>query len=66
MSRILIALLLVIGVSAKEVKNSPASPDASEGKSVYVSPPPPVEVADEGCVQKEDQNTTGHGSAKWF
>lgn len=67
MSRIIMVLFFgILGVSAQEVKISPVSPDASEGKSVYISPPAPIEVADEGCVQKEDQNTTGHGRAKWF
>lgn len=42
----------------------PSSTNASEGKSVYIPPEPPVDVVEEGYVQKEDQNSTGHGSAQ--
>lgn len=65
MSRIVIVYLaLMIGVSGEEVKNSPLSSEAVQGKSVYVPPAPSVDVVEEGCVQKEDQNSTGHGSAQ--
>lgn len=55
---------LVMSLDANEVKTIPTSPDALEGKSVYVPPAPSVDVVEEGCVQKEDQNSTGHGSAQ--
>jgi hypothetical protein len=63
MSRILLLfLVMAIGIFAHE--NLPMSPKASEGKSVYVPAPAPVDVVEEGCVQKEDQNTTGYRNAK--
>ncbi|MGA9046445.1 hypothetical protein [Sulfuricurvum sp.] len=60
--------LIIVGVMgyAGEVNVSPpSSPDALSGKSVYIPPAQSIDVAEEGCVQKEDQNVTGHGSAKW-
>lgn len=66
MNRILILFFMgMISGSSEEIKISPASPNASEGKSVYSPPAPAVDVVEEGCVQKEDQNTTGYGNAKW-
>lgn len=63
MRRILsLALVMAIGFFASE--NLPTSPKSSEGKSVYIPTPTPVDMVEEGCVQKEDQNSTGHGGAK--
>jgi hypothetical protein len=65
MKRILILILIgIIGYAGDINVSTPVSSDALEGKSVYMSPPGSVDVADEGCVQKEDQNVTGHGGAK--
>jgi hypothetical protein len=63
-----IAILFFIGMisaSADVIKVSPTSPNATEGKSVYTPPAPAVDVVEEGCVQKEDQNATGYGGAIW-
>lgn len=60
---ILISIGLVV-YGADSTVSSPASSDAASGKSVYTPPSKPVEVEDNGCVQKEDQNVTGHGGAK--
>ncbi|MDP2851645.1 MAG: hypothetical protein Q8O20_11290 [Sulfuricurvum sp.] len=66
MSRILILFFIgMMSVSGEEIKISPSSPNATEGKSVYSPPAPSVDVVEEGCVQKEDQNATGYGGAKW-
>lgn len=66
MNRVPILLLVwMISANGEAIKIPPVSPDAVEGQSVYVPPAPSVDVAEEGCVQKEDQNLTGHGSAKW-
>lgn len=66
MNRILLLILIGIMGYAAEVNSSiPSSPDALSGKSVYAPPSPSIDVAEEGCVQKEDQNATGHGGAKW-
>lgn len=66
MNRIIFLILIGIIVYAGDKNVSkPHSSDAVEGKSVYTSPAQSVDVADEGCVQKEDQNLTGHGGAKW-
>lgn len=59
----MISLALVV-YGADSTVASPVSSDAASGKSVYVPPSKPVEVEDNGCVQKEDQNVTGHGWAK--
>lgn len=65
MNRILLFIVVgVIGYAAQTTVANPVSTDALNGKSVYSAPPKPVEVAEEGCVQKEDQNVTGHGAAK--
>jgi len=65
MSRLLLFMFVCFGtLGFSETLIPPASPYASEGKSVYSQPAPPVDVVEEGCVQKEDQNTTGHGSAQ--
>ncbi|DAB39286.1 MAG: hypothetical protein A2023_03785 [Sulfuricurvum sp. GWF2_44_89] len=66
MNRILILFFIgMISASGEEIKVSPTSPNATEGKSVYTLPAPAVDVVEEGCVQKEDQNATGYGGAKW-
>jgi len=61
-----VLLLVLVGIIgyASGNKVSPSS-EASNGKSVYTPPPQSIDVAEEGCVQKEDQNVTGHGGAKW-
>lgn len=65
MNRVLLLILIGIMVYAGDKNiSTPISSDAIEGRSVYMSPPGSVDVADEGCVQKEDQNITGHGGAK--
>jgi hypothetical protein len=65
MKRLLLFALLGIITYASEVTiSSPISSDALSGKSVYSSPPGSINVADDGCDQKEDQNITGHGGAK--
>lgn len=62
---ILLLLLGLIGYAAEVNVSTPVSSDAVSGKSVYTPPSRSIDVAEEGCVQKEDQNTTGHGGAKW-
>jgi len=65
MNRILFLILIgIIGYAGDKNISAPISSEAVEGKSVYTSPAGSVDVADEGCVQKEDQNITGHGGAK--
>ena len=65
MKRIFLFIVIgLLGYAAQASVSNPASTDALSGKSVYSPPPKPVEVADEGCVQKDDQNVTGHGAAK--
>jgi len=63
-----VLLLVLVGIigyaSGNKVSAAPFS-DVSSGKSVYTPPPQSIDVAEEGCVQKEDQNVTGHGGAKW-
>jgi hypothetical protein len=53
---------LAVGFFASE--NLPTSPKETEGKSVYIPIPPSVDVAEDGCVQKEDQNSSGYRNAK--
>lgn len=66
MNPILILVLIgIIGYAAETNVPTPASSDALSGKSVYTPPSRSIDVAEEGCVQKEDQNATGHGGAKW-
>jgi len=66
MNRMLFLITVGIMGYAGEVNvTPPSSPDGLSGKSVYTPPAQPIDVAEEGCVQKEDQNVTGHGSAKW-
>lgn len=65
MSRILVLVLVFYTLLvAQETLQPPQSAHALEGKSVYVAPSPAVDVVDEGCVQKEDQNVSGYGNAK--
>jgi hypothetical protein len=66
MKPILILILIgIIGYASGNKVSVPPSSEASSGKSVYVPPPQSIDVAEEGCVQKEDQNVTGYGGAKW-
>lgn len=66
MNRMLFLMIAgVIGYAGEVNVLPPSSPDALNGKSVYTPPSRPIDVAEEGCVQKEDQNVTGQGSAKW-
>lgn len=44
--------------------HEPTSPSAQEGKVAYVPIAVAVNIIDESKIQKEDQNTTGHGKAK--
>lgn len=60
----LISLGLVVYAADNNSVSTPISIDTLSGKSVYIPPSKPVEVEDNGCVQKEDQNVTGHGGAK--
>lgn len=64
MKRLLFLILLGIGAYADNTVVPPTSTEVSSGKSVYTPPSKPVEVEENGCVQKEDQNVTGHGGAK--
>lgn len=65
MNRLLFFVMIgIIGYAAENNVSTPVSSDALSGRSVYTSPPGSIDVADEGCVQKEDQNVTGHGGAK--
>lgn len=66
MNRILLLMVLgLITYAADSHVSTPVSSDSLSGKSVYSPPSKAVEVVEEGCVQKEDQNITGHGGAKW-
>ena len=66
MKRIFLLIVIgLVGYAAQTTASSPISADAMDGKSVYTPSPKSIEVAEEGCVQKEDQNVTGHGAAKW-
>jgi hypothetical protein len=63
MKRIVLLLgMLSVGYLASE--NLPMSPNTSEGKSVYIPISPSVDVVEEGCVQKEDQNASGYTRAQ--
>jgi hypothetical protein len=63
MRRILsLSLVMTIGFFASE--NLPMSPKISEGKSVYLPVAKPINLYEERTIQKEDQNSTGHGKAK--
>lgn len=61
----LVILVGCMGYAAENKVASPISKDALSGKSVYAPPPKSVEVTEERNLQKEDQNVTGHGAAKW-
>lgn len=66
MNRIFFFILVgMIGYAGEVNVFPPSSPDALSGKSVYAPPARSIDIAEEGCVQKEDQNVTGQGSAKW-
>ena len=65
MKRVFLFIVVgLVGYAAQTSVSNPASTDALSGKSVYTPPPKPIEVAEEGCVQKEDQNVSGNGAAK--
>lgn len=65
MSHIIAFVLIFYTVLvAQDIVKTPESPSALEGKSVYIPPAASVDVAEEGCVQKEDQNITKLGGAK--
>ncbi|HQS67902.1 MAG TPA: hypothetical protein PLM93_12015 [Sulfuricurvum sp.] len=60
-----VTLLLIIGMSALNAQDiAPVSPNAAEGKTVYIPIAKPVNLYEEVDIQKEDQNTTKLGSAK--
>jgi hypothetical protein len=66
MKRIFLFIVVgLVGFAAEKTVSNPISTDALSGKSVYTPPSKSIEVAEEGCVQKDDQNVTGHGAAKW-
>ncbi|HLD22745.1 MAG TPA: hypothetical protein VJA83_02305 [Sulfuricurvum sp.] len=66
MNRLLLFFMIgIMGYASEVTVAIPSSPNALNGKSVYTPPAAAVDVAEEGCVQKEDQNTTGYGNAKW-
>ena len=60
---ILIILIGCMGYAEDNNGLSPISQEAESGKSVYIPPPKPIEIAEERGIQKEDQNMTGHGAA---
>lgn len=64
MKRILV-LLWILAVGCYAAENIPMTPKIDEGKSVYISASPPVDMVKEGNIQKEDQNITKLGGAKW-
>lgn len=66
MNRIIFLILIgIIGYAGDLSVSTPLSSEALSGKSVYNPPSRSIDIAEEGCVQKEDQNVTGHGGAKW-
>ncbi|AFV98223.1 MULTISPECIES: hypothetical protein [unclassified Sulfuricurvum] len=66
MNRIILFVMIgIMGYAAEVTVSTPSSADALSGKSVYTPPSASIDVVEEGCVQKEDQNATGHGGAKW-
>lgn len=69
MNRLLFALFIItlcvytaFGMGSED--NKPSSPQAQEGKVVYVPINPAVNLYEEYSIQKFDQNSTGHGKAK--
>ncbi|HEX5711239.1 MAG TPA: hypothetical protein VFX68_07805 [Sulfuricurvum sp.] len=65
MSRIAVVFLVSMGfLYSAQTQDSPSSPDNVQGKSVYVPSAPSVDMVEEGCVQKEDQNRTESGSGQ--
>jgi hypothetical protein len=57
--------LLLIGMAALHAQETtPVSPNAAQGKTVYVPITKPVNLYEEIHIQKEDQNTTKLGGAK--
>lgn len=66
MYRLCFALLVMtLGVvTVFGVEDEPSSVKGQEGKVVYIPVLPAVSVTDEFNIQKEDQNSTGHGKAK--
>lgn len=65
MSRIAVLFLMSIAfLYSAQTHSSPSSPDEVQGKSVYIPSAPSVDIVEEGCVQKEDQNMTEHGSVQ--
>lgn len=59
-----IFLILVDSYAAIAIADDPSSVNAQEGKAVYTPIAPAVSVMNESNIQKEDQNSTGHGQAK--
>ena len=60
----MLALSCMLAVGCYAAKNLPMSLDTSEGKSVYIPVSSSIELVKERNIQKEDQNSTGHGTAK--
>jgi hypothetical protein len=50
--------------SMEDENYEPSSQQAPEGKEVYISINPQVNIMDEQKNQLDDQNITGHGQAK--
>lgn len=65
MSRIAALFLMsIVFLYSAQTQSSPSSSDEVQGKSVYVPSTPSVDIVEEGCVQKEDQNMTEPGSGQ--
>jgi len=57
--------LLLIGMTTLHAQDiAPISPNAVQGKTVYIPITKPVNLYEEVRIQKEDQNITKLGGAK--
>lgn len=61
----IVALSWMFAVGCSAAENLPMISETSEGKSVYIPMSPSVDLVKERNIQKEDQNATKHGGAKW-
>ena len=58
-------ILLLIGMATLHAQDTvPVSPNAMEGKNIYVPIAKPVNVYEEVHIQQEDQNITKLGGAR--
>jgi hypothetical protein len=69
MNRLLFLLFMITlsmhnAFSMEDENYEPSSQQAPEGKEVYISINPQVNIMDEQKNQLDDQNITGHGQAK--